>query len=212
MADARTAEQTALVFYETQLYPNSVPPMPSVDDMIVPSSSCAIVWQNNGGIQYGQTVRSSFTNHPFVDVSQPGASAFNPSVCYKTFRADSLDVVWTERAGDRYRVMYRCMAKIYAADGVRTVTEAPKAFRLMSVSPNPFNNTATIRYELASPARVDVGVYTLTGECVAEWGGEVKPEGEHTVVWNAAGCAGGLYLIRCRANGQVAVQKCMLIK
>lgn len=39
----------------------------------------------------------------------------------------------------------------------------PNDFRLVSASPNPFNNSVTLRFELDQPGDVQLGVFDLMG-------------------------------------------------
>jgi hypothetical protein len=99
-------------------------PMPGSDDTLPFAVSCAIVWQNAGEIYYGQAEDERIITDPPVLVSEPNGSLKQfPSVCYKTFRADSFDVVWTEGTHPPYQVMYRRMAKCYMANKVKMITE-----------------------------------------------------------------------------------------
>jgi len=99
-------------------------PMPSVDDVLPFAISCAIVWQSSGEIYYGQAEDEKIITIPPVLVSElNGSLKQHPSVCYKTFRADSFDVVWTEGTHSPYKVMYRRMAKCYMANKVKMITE-----------------------------------------------------------------------------------------
>jgi hypothetical protein len=113
-------EQPCAPSYYQSTVPVTGNPMPSADDTLPFKVSCAIVWQNAGEIYYGQAEDEWIITDPPVMVSEPNGSLKQfPSVCYKTFRADSFDVVWTEGNSAPYRVMYRRMAKCYMANPVR---------------------------------------------------------------------------------------------
>ena len=98
--------------YDQKAYAVNGPCFPSVDDIYFPAVSCAVVWQHGMGIEYGQTDGCRITTNPFVNVAAQGDARF-PSVCYKTFRPDSFDVVWTQGAQPPFQVMYRRMQKLY---------------------------------------------------------------------------------------------------
>ena len=90
------------------------PACPSVDDVIMPERSCAIIWHNNGTILYGQTKGATIKTQPPALVNTTGSSARHPNVCYKTFRSDKFDVVWTEGTAAPFEIMYRRMRKDYS--------------------------------------------------------------------------------------------------
>ncbi len=80
---------------------------------------------------------------------------------------------------------------------------------LLPVAPNPSRGTATIRYTLASPASVELAVYSVTGKRVAVLEDALRGAGEHAVVWDGTDASGqlvaaGTYLCRLRTDaGQV---------
>ncbi len=110
-------EQNGIELYDWNSYNLSErePSWPSVDDVIDPNRSCAVVWQKNGNIFYGQTSKAEIKTEPAQRVNgQTNTMARYPSVCYKTFRPDKFDVVWTEGTDTPYRIMYRRMLKDYS--------------------------------------------------------------------------------------------------
>jgi hypothetical protein len=130
--------------------PVSGNPMPSMDDILPFRNSCAIVWQNAGEIYYAQTEDDRIITDPPVQVSVANGSLKQfPSVCYKTFRGDSFDVVWTEGNRAPYKVMYRRMAKCYMADPVRFLSN------------NLHNAVVGFRYVLIFDISGGGGTYTL---------------------------------------------------
>lgn len=62
--------------------------------------------------------------------------------------------------------------------------------------PNPFNLSTEIQFDLPEPALVSLAVYDLLGRKVADLASGHHEPGYHTVVWNAAAMASGVYLAR----------------
>ena len=91
----------------------------------------------------------------------------------------------------------------YIADSNHVTGVAPEetiaAYRLFNNYPNPFNPTTTIRYDLPEPAKVSLIVYDVLGRKVAELVNEEKAAGYHSITWNAANVASGVYLARFTA-------------
>lgn len=96
---------------------SETPAWPSVDDIILNPRSCAIVWENSNSIFYGQSLYADIVTEPPVAISGT-ADAHYPSVCYKTFRSDVFDVLWTEDADSGYNILYKRMDKQYWFDPI----------------------------------------------------------------------------------------------
>lgn len=101
---------------------------------------------------------------------------------------------------------------------VEQEVQAPMAFRLHPVYPNPFNPSTTIRYELAEPSRVSITVYNLMGEAVEELVRTVQTAGAHETVWHAHRLASGVYIIKMTALSATShkthsqIQKALLLR
>ena len=83
--------------------------------------------------------------------------------------------------------------------------------------PNPFNPRTKISYSISQAGPVKVSVYNVRGQRVAVLVDEVKPAGEHSVVWdgkddNGRSMASGLYFCRMEAGGKSLNQKMTLLK
>ncbi|MBN1479296.1 T9SS type A sorting domain-containing protein [candidate division KSB1 bacterium] len=75
----------------------------------------------------------------------------------------------------------------------------PDTYGLASY-PNPFNDKTTITFILAESAAVDVEIYNLNGKKIATLVHDVYQAGVHSVKWDAAGCASGLYICHLRVG------------
>jgi hypothetical protein len=78
--------------------------------------------------------------------------------------------------------------------------------------PNPFNPTTAVRFSLPSATNVVLGVYDVNGRLVDVIARGMKAAGEHTISWNAAGRASGVYMLKLEAQGQVLTRKMTLLK
>jgi hypothetical protein len=76
----------------------------------------------------------------------------------------------------------------------------PTAFELSQNYPNPFNPTSTIKFAIPKNARVNLSVYNVLGQKVAELVNSVQTAGYHTVQWNATDFASGVYIYRLKAD------------
>jgi hypothetical protein len=91
-------------------------------------------------------------------------------------------------------------------------TEVPKDFYLYQNYPNPFNPTTDIRFDIAKAGLVTLSVYDITGKKVADLVNENLNAGKHTVDFNAANFASGVYFYRIETSEYTSIRKMMLIK
>jgi hypothetical protein len=88
----------------------------------------------------------------------------------------------------------------------------PQTIELSQNYPNPFNPTTTIEYALRLDSPVRLAVFNLRGQQVMTLVDEVKPAGRHTVQFDGAQLASGLYFYRLEAKGTVLTRKMMLVR
>jgi photosystem II stability/assembly factor-like uncharacterized protein len=91
-------------------------------------------------------------------------------------------------------------------------TGLPQEFRLDQNCPNPFNPATTISYSLANNTNVLVKVYTLLGEEVSTVVDGVQGAGNHSIDYNAAHLASGIYIYTIRTNEYFQARKMILVK
>lgn len=101
--------------------------------------------------------------------------------------------------------------------GVGDPPPMASGFRLAPCSPNPFNPTTTISFELKSPAEVFLAVYDARGELVRTLESGFFPAGVNNTVWQGKNNHGqavssGLYFARLTLGRQSEVQKMILLR
>lgn len=142
-----TSRDWQKMFFDSEFYPTtSQLAVTSVDDIYDFFRSCAIVWQDSTNIYYGQAEDEHIiTNPPILVNDSLAGNSYYPSICYKTYRPDSFDVVWTQGNSAPYKIMYRRMAKtnykppsefeITTAD-LKTGTFRKPYYQKLEVKPN----------------------------------------------------------------------------
>jgi hypothetical protein len=88
----------------------------------------------------------------------------------------------------------------------------PQVFALDQNYPNPFNPTTMINYQLPITSDVELSIYNLLGQKVANLVNEQKQAGNHSVQWDASGYANGIYYYRIEAGEFHDVKKMILIR
>lgn len=94
----------------------------------------------------------------------------------------------------------------------RVDADRPDAFTLEQNYPNPFNPVTNIGFSIPRDANVQLTVYNMLGQPVAELVNARKAAGHHTVQFNAENLASGFYIYRIQAGDFVSTRKLMLIK
>jgi hypothetical protein len=88
----------------------------------------------------------------------------------------------------------------------------PTEFALSPPYPNPFNATTTIDFALPRASDVSLSIFDILGREVATITSGHFEAGNHSVMWNAADNATGVYIVRMEAESYRAVQKVLLLK
>lgn len=78
--------------------------------------------------------------------------------------------------------------------------------------PNPFNPSTTITFSLPAAITARLDIYSANGQRVATLFDGAGAAGEHSVVWNAAGYASGIYFCRLRTTRGTATKTMLLLK
>ncbi|HLP17332.1 MAG TPA: T9SS type A sorting domain-containing protein [Bacteroidota bacterium] len=102
-------------------------------------------------------------------------------------------------------------------DAIDVVVAPPSAFALMQNSPNPFNPTTMIRYQVPTSSYVRITVYDLLGKEIASLVDEQQQPGIYTAVWNGrdargSGVSSGVYMYRLSAGAYSEIRKMNLMK
>jgi subtilisin len=96
------------------------------------------------------------------------------------------------------------------------VSDEPEAsasgFALHAGYPNPAAPTTRLRYTLAEAATVRLEVYDALGRRVAVLEDAPRPAGDHEVVWDASGVAGGVYFYRLTAGPHAATRSVLVLR
>ena len=105
----------------------------------------------------------------------------------------------------------------YKGDAVTNVeakklTELPSSFSLEQNYPNPFNPSTTIRFLIPEQQNIRLSVYNLLGQRVRTLIDEEMKAGRHSVVFNAAGLASGVYFYRIQTESFVSTKQFVLLK
>ena len=96
--------------------------------------------------------------------------------------------------------------------GVENNIVKPKEFKLYSNYPNPFNPSTTITFDIPEAKKVEIRIYNILGQLVADLGNKKLSAGKHTYVWNATNFSSGVYIARILYNDENNFVKMTLLK
>jgi parallel beta-helix repeat protein len=83
---------------------------------------------------------------------------------------------------------------------------------LLHVSPDPFRESAEIRYSLACPGFVRIHVYNLLGQKVTTLVEGPRSSGEHVELWSPTDLAPGVYFIHAVSPMGIETRRCVRLK
>jgi flagellar hook assembly protein FlgD len=89
---------------------------------------------------------------------------------------------------------------------------APAAYTVAQNTPNPFNPTTTINFNIAKPGKVTVDIYNVAGQKVDTLVNGNMSAGSHSVVWNASKFSTGVYFYTVKSGSFSKTIKMTLVK
>lgn len=95
---------------------------------------------------------------------------------------------------------------------VAPMAEVPSEFVAPFNYPNPFNSATTIRFGLPEASEVELRVFNVQGQEIAELMKGNMTEGFHTLVWQADHLPSGVYFLRMITPRNVSVRKVLLFR
>ncbi len=103
---------------------------------------------------------------------------------------------------------------VFRTDGHSPLSDTPNPTNQLQLSifPNPFNPTTTIKYDLPVSGKALVQVFDIRGALVATLVDEEVSAGLHTRSWHPTGLSSGVYRVLFTTGGQTKFQQIVLLK
>jgi len=95
---------------------------------------------------------------------------------------------------------------------INSEIEIPNKFELFQNYPNPFNPSTQISYQLPENSFVNLVVYNIIGQKVAELVNQEKTSGKYSVKFDASNLPSGVYIYKLQAGEFSSVKKMLLTK
>jgi len=107
---------------------------------------------------------------------------------------------------------------VSAVTGMQDATaEIPKKFQLYQNSPNPFNPTTAIAFDLPKISQVQLVIYNMLGQKVKTLVNGTQEPRQYKILWDGTNeqgekVASGIYIYQLRTDEMVATKKMILMK
>ncbi|MBK8127570.1 MAG: T9SS type A sorting domain-containing protein [bacterium] len=176
------------------------------EDLVLASGNEVTWWRNTSNRFYRNVVTDNLPQASFVS----------------TLDADGDTDTDILAAGDNEIRLY--LSTLRDLDNITQLVPAPedehdsKAFGLPTEYaleqnyPNPFNAQTTIRFALPAASTVRLAIYDLAGREAAQLVNGTLNAGTHSVSFDAAGLASGVYFYRIETENFVATHEMVLLK
>ncbi|MCK9281316.1 MAG: T9SS type A sorting domain-containing protein, partial [Melioribacteraceae bacterium] len=110
-------------------------------------------------------------------------------------------------AGEQFKITNPNIERLQIKD-----IEIPVEYTLMQNYPNPFNPTTTIKFGIPEKTNVQLEIFSLIGERIAEPINKVLEAGYHEINWDASHLASGIFIYKIITNNFISVKKMIYIK
>ncbi len=160
----------------------------------------SIISPDGNVIREVATIGSKVTNIAFGGV--------DGKTCYVTVAGNgNIETFRTDTPG-RSWVMRNVETKVKLEQS----SNIPTGFRLEQNYPNPFNPTTAVGFAIPTQSDVNISVYSIAGEKVAELVNSNLGAGNYKVNFGASNLGSGVYFYKFVAGNYVSVKKMMFLK
>jgi len=163
-------------------------------------------WMNYGSLQ---PLYASNTADGPVAITAQGSVVLAPGASYNVYYAFSLGADEATMLANITAAVQKFQALIVS---VPTIGHSGNELNLGQNSPNPFNSSTSISYQLPDAGFVSLKVYNALGNEVAALVNSNQSRGNHTIQYNSNELPAGVYYYTLRYNDQVRTNKMFLIK
>jgi hypothetical protein len=178
----------------------------NTDNANVNCQSVDILLSLNGGYNFTETLATGEPNDGAAVVTLPNVETTTARI-----RVEAADNVFLDINDANFAISQTTGI----AEGERS--SAIGAVTLHANTPNPFNPSTQIAFDLPAASRVVLGVYDMTGHLVTTLVNGSLAAGRHQVSWDGRDHAGrpvasGVYLYQIDAAGQIETRRMVLLK
>jgi hypothetical protein len=149
------------------------------------------------------------SNNPQISVTKTSGTSFANSLTYdggswNYYAVSGEDATW--------QYLIRAYVSLIATGVKQEVELTPASFSLSQNYPNPFNPSTVINFSVPKSGRVRISVYNQLGQQVALIADGDYSSGNHSINFNGASLASGIYYYRIISGSFTQTKKMVLLK
>ncbi len=154
------------------------------------TSGATGIWETDGTEAGTTNIITGYTGIPFV---------FNNTVFFSKAEPATGIELWYYNPG------------LTSVDE-RNTNQLPSAYTLQQNYPNPFNPTTNVVFQIPQSGFITLKVFDVLGREITTLVNEEKKAGSHSVQFNAAKLASGMYFYKLQAGNNIETKRMLLIK
>ena len=112
-----------------------------------------------------------------------------------------------------------CAGYLYVFEGTcleiletEKTPKKPYAFGINGISPNPFNPTCNIEFEVEDDAFTEIAIFDITGRQIERPVQEQLQPGKYRLTWNGGTNPSGTYFARLSSGGKSVTKRVVYLK
>jgi hypothetical protein len=154
----------------------------------------------------------TFSNHKISETPfNPNKEVFFGDYSNISAHNNVVRPVWI-RLDDRELSLWTAIIEPDSLDSVSEDEIFPDEFEIISIYPNPFNNSTIIKYYLPGSGFVDLKAYNILGKEVDNILTGNQTEGINHIEWQPQNISSGIYFIMMKFNNIVKIKKTVYLK
>jgi len=158
-----------------------------------------IKYKGYDGSTWSESLQMSDTGNDPTGLQKPEVGSLSGSVTIIAYAGSNYSGVYFDRED-------------WVNDVRPTDNKTPDSYSLSQNYPNPFNPSTTIKYSVPDLSNVNLKVYNLIGQEVAELVNKELQSGNYEVTFDAANLPSGVYFYRLQAGNFVDTKKMLLLR
>jgi len=150
----------------------------------------------------------------FCAFAQDKSASAEVEVVYSVRSTIGLPVVGTAEDGSNKMTAVAVVGKEATSLAKRQPNpERPLAFGINSITPNPFNPSCEIEFEIGEETAVELEIYDISGRLVSRLIDDEKmPAGLYRISWNGGDNPSGTYLARLTSSNKTVTKRIVYLK
>jgi hypothetical protein len=164
-----------------------------------------IVWKSAANLNYKLSTDGGLnwgTSAPLSSV------LYNPSIVAS---GSIVHILWTWTTGN-FEIYYKRNPTGNTTSIKSLDMNVPNDFSLLQNYPNPFNPSTKIKFSITTTAKVQLFIFNLLGEKVAELVNGRLDAGYYEAVWDAFKFSSGVYFYRLTTSNIISTKKMILLQ